>query len=230
MIILPHRRRGTAAIPPPPSSNLQNWWTFRDPEDVTLNGGNISDVVDRQAHKDLVEATAAEQPLHITSGINAKPTSHFIEDGDLDILTTVSAWSSMSHPYVLAGVIQFTNAASATPILVATGGSEVGIDASNFYMGESGTFITGSASADTNVHYFVAKFNTSSSEFRLDGSSDASGNAGSSTTTGMQLGGIGNIGANPAQIKMSAILVYTADVTGGDLTTLESYLSNYSGV
>lgn len=205
----------------PPETNLQNRWTFRA-EDVTLATG-ISAVTDRMGNKNLVQSTSWKQPAQVLSGINSLPVANF--DGADDQLDTDGTWSALSHPFTMAGVFKFNWLGSASAIFTGTTNAvEVGQDRSNFTM-QAGSTLTSSSGADTSAHYFVSRHQTSTNaELRIDGASEATGDDGTLTLSGLQIGVDATLAY--ASMYLAELLVYSADVTGSDLTRLENYFAS----
>jgi len=73
------------------------------------------------------------------------------------------------------------------------------------------------------------KFNTTSSEIRINGVSRASGDTDNQGMNGITLGSRYNNGRF-ADIKLAELLVYDSNISGSDLTNIENYLMQKGGI
>ena len=227
-VVAPSNRRKFFESGQPPQTNLQNWYTFRG-EDVTIATG-ISAVVDRMGNKDLEQATTAEQPAWVESGMAGRPVAQF--DGTDDTLKSVSTWSALSQPFTIAAAVQSISGSFDTLIgEYANAWRGLAIDASKWSIYDGSTNLLSSTSFDTSTHVFVNKFLTGAAtdEIRLDGVSDVIGAGGGALTlTGLTVGANGG-GSNYANFYLGELMIYTDEVTGSDLTDLENYLGGKWG-
>lgn len=226
MNILFHRRRGTELVTDPPATNRQNWYTFRV-ADLTIESGEpdyISGVTDRDGNKNLT--ASSNQVFYTAAAINGNPAATF---GGADDLHTVSNWSSLTQPFVIAGVFKFTNITSEGTLVAdsSTSSTRVYQDGTDFK--HAATTPLNGGTADNNAHYFVSKFLTGSSgEFRLDGSSIVTGDDGTAGLSGLYIGASSD-GTDKALVHVAVMTVFSADVSGSDLTELEAYLAGVAG-
>lgn len=83
MVIIPHRRKHhVATLLPNPldilGASVLRHWSEWDTANVTLSGGNISNVTDLSGNgNDLAQATGANQPLHVAAGMNGRGVGRF---------------------------------------------------------------------------------------------------------------------------------------------------------
>jgi hypothetical protein len=94
----------------------------------------------------------------------------------------------------------------------------------------AGSWLHGSQ-PDTDFHYITAVFNGASSQFWLDGVSEASGDAGSKDVDGLTIGANyqGAAGNVDWIGDIAEIIIYDSELSAADRAEVETYLSNKYG-
>jgi len=181
---------------------------------------------------DLTQGVAA---TFESSGFNSNPVVEF--DGNNDNLEV--QWGVLSQPYhVFLSFKMLTLPSDKSYILnpeVATNGSQwFGVDnrtqfgiSDAFSMAAGGTVRTNNT-ADTNPHIASLLYDGGSSDLRIDGSSIASGDAGTFPLDGFMLGGRPS-GSDMAHVQIGEVLVYEVNNSSND-ATIETYLSKSWGI
>ena len=173
-------------------TNLGAW--YESSEGITLNGPDVSQWDDKSGNDHhLVQTTAADQPLFVPSDsdFNDKPAIQF--DGVNEFMDTSAFAAAQSQPNTILFVAKLESLPAGFIYLVdgINGASEhlIGVHSTgSVWRIRAGNSLLGS-SANTSLHVFVARFNTTLSTFHVDGgAADISGDAGSNSLTGLTLG------------------------------------------
>jgi hypothetical protein len=169
------------------------------------NGGALGDtgaeVPDEIGTYDLVQAVAGARPTYQAAGLNSQPSFRF--DGGDNVNKSGTTWTQINAPFTVACVFKISsltqgvaqcvfdgeNTARRAAVLTLTTATP---DSWWIYNG-SGTVNAGTA--DTTQHLAIATFD-STDDLTLDGSSVASGNAGTNVSQGVVLGAAFN-GSSP---------------------------------
>lgn len=173
------------------------------------------------------DLTAGTAPTFVADGINGNPGVSF--DGADDFLDVV--FSTLSRPNHIFVVVKFRSVPSSTTnvidaetdtdrnVLLQDGNNDWGI-----YAGSS---VKGS-NADTNNHVLGALFDGASSNLRIDGTEDLSGDPGSQGLNGLTVGAEVNLN-NYSPIDVGEILLYPQDKSS-IVSDIEQYLGDKWGI
>jgi hypothetical protein len=160
---------------------------------------------------DATQGTAGSQPKIVDAGVLVSGGIDF--DGTDDFLSLAAFSSgSISQPFSMF-VAAKSNASDANQKIV-SGISSIFIGTSPSFDGRynirgGGTIIEGSTTSDTNYHILTALFNTTDELF-LDGSSELSGDSGSSSLSTLHLGQQDN-GFNQFDGIIGELIIYPSD-------------------
>lgn len=191
------------------------------------NGDTVSTWPDEQGSVDL-SATGA--PFYDADGINSNPAVSYDGTDDYHDGNFGSTYSQATHIFMVA---KWDTNTSGSDIYGFDGNDST--DRQALWESDtpwdiwSGNTLVGSSSADTNPHIFGCLFNGSSSELRIDGSSDVTGDAGTSSIAGFTLAAKFNDG-NYSDMRIGEVLLYNAEKTSSEISDIESYLSDKWGI
>jgi len=221
----------------------------QDVEQITIDGQDVlsaipdSDLL--QARYDATELSLSDQddvttwpdetdnnrnldeggtPIYETDVINGNPAVY--TDGDDDYLATT--WSEISAPNYVYAVFQKLNPTSRNETLLDSFSSS----RSEFRQSGGGTWrmegsdLIDDGGTDSDNHILVAIFDGANSSMRLDGSEVVSGDVGSTSYDGFQIGE-SSVGGQHGEYYIGEILVYYSEPSTSDV---ESYLSDKWGV
>ena len=200
---------------------------------ITKDGGNLVSQWNDQSGQGnhLIQGTGTNQPLWVNSAYSSKPTIRF--DGiDNYIGLAVFTGGAISQPNTIFIVCTMPSATLRTVFDgTSSGGSTRHVfqrDGTTFqlFAGAAPTFGT----VNTAFAQFNVLFNTTASEVRRNKSSLSSGlNVGTETLDGFRLGA--NITPGQyADIDVSELLIYNADVSDADRDSIENYLQTRWGL
>lgn len=172
-------------------------------------------------------------PLYQTNIQNGNPGVEFTPASS-DVLTTGTFSTTLTQPFEIFTVAMPRAASSRYNIHVGnspTSGQTGGL----LYITSGGDWAIFSGSslsdgpADTNAHVFSQAYDGASSALYVDGSSVATGDAGTRGLTNFRVGdGIAN--SNPFDGYLFEIMVYNRSLTSSERNDVESYLGDKWGV
>ncbi len=219
----------TSSFDPSSVSGLIGWW--KADAGITKDGGNlVSNWADQSGNSnDLAQGTGTNQPLWVDNNRASKPTINF--DG-IDNFMKVTSFSggALSQPYTVflalkepsadnMGIITQDDANDPRFRTLATADYDISNQA----------VLVGGTTDPSVWHYYTILWNGASSDLRRDASSVLSGNAGAGGTwNGITLGALSGGGYGDAQI--GEVLIYNANISGGDRTNIETYLATRWGL
>lgn len=182
-----------------------------------------------------VQATTTKQPTLVSSGSvvmeGSLPAISFDGTTDYFALTT----GTYTQPLTQISVARLSSLATSTNYGVilssATEGNRVQMvnfdNASNIFVAFAGAVLS-SYAADTNRHLWFGLANTTSSTVHQDGVLKLSGNAGSYTLSGTQLGGQLN-GAQVWQGRIQEVVLYPNNQATNQVG-IEANINDYYGI
>jgi hypothetical protein len=205
---------------------------FRADQGITLNGADVSQWEDLSGNDDhLVQASATDQPLYVAAG---GPTGDGAVrfDGTNNRMTT-GAFSSIGQPHHFFFILNSIAWGDGDTI------ANLGTSPDNGILRHKGstTGIQHKADGTAGYHevnattgtYFLLNtlFSGASSYQELNAASPVSGSniGGGSSVTSFTIGEESG-GSNHWNGEFAEILLYSAEITGGDLTSLEAYFSS----
>lgn len=209
-------------------AGLQLWLDASDSSTVTLNGSNVSQWNDKSGNgRNATQGTANNQPTYATAGRNSRNIITF--DGTSDSMLTNDYTIAQPHTLFVVGRRavgganqNFTDGGSAGRAAVYWANTD------NWGM-FGGVALTGPAGTDTNWHVFAASFNTTSSTLRLDGSTIATGTAGTESYTGLRIGGY-NATLALLNGSIAEIISYSGSLSAANRSLVERWLGGKWGV
>ena len=208
-------------------TGLTAWFDASDTSTITHNAGAVSLWSDKSGNGNTVsQGSSAAQPTTGTRTIGALNALDF-SSGDYIYRNSVPH----TQPLTLAMIAQTDNATpSANAFVTYLTPASVGIRGYgiNDWTINAGGHVLAGTDADTSPHLLVAVFNGASSEIRLDGTSLATGNAGTTANAAIAIGG-SNVGALWDGLVGEWIDCAGA-LSGTDLASLESYLMTKWGI
>jgi hypothetical protein len=206
-------------------ASVRDWWRISN---TALGGGTLAGVAGEAGNLDLAQATPSAQPTTgATIGTNAIKAVTF--NGTSQFLAVAE---TLSQPFTLAAIVQATSATAQQALWDFDGSTNrnwFGVQASNTYRLDCGTFANFSAATDTNAHVLIVEVNGASSKLYIDGTLAASTSAGSNGITALRLGlrGDDSVGW---QGKVSDCALFSAALATDDRTSLNSYLADLAGI
>lgn len=234
MLINPHRFGAAAPFTPTDVSDLQFWF---DADAIT--GLSDTDPVaqwdDESGNaRHATQATGTAQPTYRTNVLNSLPVVRFDGGDFLRYVTTIS----FAQPNTVFAVAKRTGTGTRQYVFDGgEGGAGTGerhllalYNTNNAQMW-AGAWLDGGAS-DTAWHLFRLHYNGGSSTFHRDGSSAASGNAGTHAfENGINIGA-GRTSGNPDKLDgdVAEILVYSRTLTAQEISDVEGYLTSKWGL
>ena len=213
---------------------------------MSLNAGTSSSTIDTWPDEvgtlDATQATAANKPTYDPAGISAWNNQPYVDfpaaaggGGTNGTGLRTATFTSSVQPNEIV-VIARQTATQATAGELVWGVNSVGSqshmiqanDATHWRMYAGGTGITTGAILDTNAHVFDGQFNTTSSAFVIDGTTQASGDAGGNGFARLSIGmdGLGAVIAPQivfVGVKLGALL------TAGNRSDLVAYSQSKYG-
>lgn len=192
---------------------------------AVADGASVQTWPDEIGSSDLTQATSGNRPLYDADGYSGvKPSIHF---NNLKFMQT-AAWASMAQPNMVAMVFRYTTA---------VGTLWDGRDTSNrnglLRAGSGAYWIYGGAgtiqggTTDTAAHLAVATYDTTD-VLEIDGSSVASGNAGTNALTGITVGAAFN-GGSTCQAHIPLVLVYDTPLDSTQKAALRAAVQSHYG-
>ncbi len=214
-----------ATFLPTDIANLKVW--YRADQGITISTGvsQWNDLSGNAHH--LVQATGASQPTYdATSGANSQAGVTF--DGSDDSLAV--SFSAVSQPFHVFAIIKTVSALDGGSRGLVCGGAigermitqgNVVANTIHNYMGSA--FVSLSHSNTTNHFIWESLVNGASSSLIRGNTAAATGNPGANTLSGVNLGILP--GASNSNIIISDVCIYSAAISGANLTNLRSYFS-----
>jgi len=186
---------------------------------------------------DVTQGTPAARPLYKTSILNGKPVVRF--DGSDDYLQgALTNAGATTQPATIFAVAQLDatvlDDGATRPIIDGDDSGhrtllyKSGIPSPDSWGIYAGTALYGSA-GDSDTNIWCALFNGASSQFWLNGISEASGDAGSRALDGITIGALYD-GARPWKGDIAEIIVYDAGLSNADKNEVGSYLATKYGL
>ena len=195
--------------------------------------------------RDATNATAAEQPGYIASGIGSKPTSDYVIASLSNLVGTLdSAVSGDDLPFSIYSVSSLDVASIlGTPVAFTKSGDSN----NNYYIpransGQWRSFKVGSSdistittgTTDTNDHYHIQTHTGTTTSWRIDGVAlftDQAQDTNAMTVDQFVIGGRVNAFK---QImwdgQVSEAIYFASEISSGDITALESSASSFYGI
>lgn len=211
-------------------ANLKAW--YRADQGITISTGvsQWNDLSGNAHH--LTQGTGTNQPTYsATSGPNSGPGVTF--DGSNDVLSvSFSAVNQPFHSFLIMKTLSTTNVSAAFLAGGAIGERLVTLgNGSNnnvsTYMGSA--FDPVLTHSDTsNFYLWESLVNGASSSLKRDSSLSDTGNPGSNTLSGVTLGQLP--GASYTNVVFSEVVIYSATISGTNLTNLRAYFAARYGV
>ena len=212
----------STAFDPRTISNLAAWYDASNAASLTIETGvsQWSDLSGNGRH--LAQTTLNNQPAVATSAINSRPALDF--DGSNDNL---SATFTLSHPVRIFCVGNFR----------ATGGQNQLFDGTatntmRMYIGGAtevamfaGANLPATVASVNGWFVWECFFNGASSSLTRNGTTLASGNAGSNTTVGgLRLAVLGSGLSNFTNCQIAEVVLYSRAITASEASSVRSYL------
>jgi hypothetical protein len=204
---------------------------------ATAQGSDIPDSGDLQARYDFSQEDGslpiADQTGNgydltgsysgVSADINGNQAGSF--DGVDD--ETSATWTSVSEPNHIFAVFEYRGLSPfANNIMISDPSGSEQIYETNAWAMYNGSVVSGGTS-DTSPHVGAWLFDGANSSLRIDGTTLATGDPGSTPLEGLRLGSVGgNLYAN---VKFGEILVYRSD-RSGNYSEIESYLADKWGI
>lgn len=207
-------------------AGLIAWYDANDSATITKASDRVSQWNDKSSEgNNLTQGTGADQPLWVDAVQNGKPIIRFdgVSESINDLIT-----NTYTQPTTL--------------FIVATSPTESASDSKAFIDGDSsrqifnlqttgvgyrvwaGTTLQG-GTRQTGFKLFRVKFNSTSSSLHINNTSTLSGDAGTNSIEGFQIGASTHFGGGFANFDLCELLFYDADVSAGDITSIEAYLN-----
>lgn len=208
--------------------NLAGWWDFNDTSTVTVQTG-ISAVTDKSGNgRTLLQTTTNNQPAWTASVINGKYAAVF--DGVND---TLSASFTLAQPITVFCVGRWINSTNTNQLF---DGKSAGNTMRFFILNSPQCALYAGAQLSSvnttlNSHaVWETVFNGTSSSIVRNGTSIASGNAGTASPGGITLSMFGNGSSNPTASEIAAVLIYSATLTASQASAVRSWLGKLYGI
>ena len=195
---------------------------------ITKDGSDlVSNWADQSGNSnDVAQATGSKQPLWVDSVYNSLPTVRF--DG-VDNSLRKATWSGgeESQANTIFIVCKFSTINDSWVFDGGTTSKKNGMQRSGTgtYRPYAGT-LAGTVSVNTAFSYYTVIYNTTSSSIRRNGSSVETGlSIGTQEANGLTLGSLQTEASGYSDPDISEVLFYDSEITGDDLTNIESYLA-----
>lgn len=200
-------------------------YDFSDLATITKDGADrVSQVNDKSGNaRHLVQATGGNQPLWVDNGQNGLDIIRFV-DRFLEV-----SWTAISQPLTIFTVLKLPGNAGANRGIYSAGLANI-IELDKLATNDKFEWFAGAAVSLTEIGYvdtwrvLTDYWNTSSSAFRISGVQKASGDAGTNTSNGYNIGRPAGQGAG-ATMDVGEILIYKGTVTDAFRNTKESDLA-----
>jgi hypothetical protein len=189
---------------------------YRDSEGIALWEDPVSGY-------DLIQATAANQPLAIRDELNHRTVARF--DGSNDLLRSV-AFSALSQPRTIFAVAKNTSNAAIRTLLdgIASGNRHaIDYETSGNLLGFAGSSLNSGVNAGLGWNVVTVQFNGGSSLIRRNGTQESTGAIGSHTLTGYTLGAT-YLDSLPLTGDVYALLNYDGALSTVNMQRIEGWL------
>ncbi len=215
--------RPSGRFTPKSIANLAGWWDFNDSNTVAVATG-ISAVTDKSGNgRTLAQSTTNNQPAWTASSINGKYAAVF--DGSNDALSASFTLAQPVTAFIVGKYNNATNVGVATMMDGASGNTMrvYRSSASALSMFAGANLVTDNIAPESfGVWEFL--FSGASSNARLNGTSIASGNAGTATPGGIYLGVFGNGFSNPGPVSIAHVLLYSRSLSASERSSVRKWL------
>jgi len=211
-------------------SNLYAWYDASDSSTITKSADRVSQWNNKEGTtaRDLVQATGGSQPLWVSADQNGKDVIDFA--GDRFMLTS-SELTSIAQPITIFSVSQIlavqdrllldghtTSATRYNYVVLSSTADRTTFNAGATITASS---ITGFSGAVKQISVLASG---ASSFIRVAGVEKVAGNAGTVNYAGIRMGNNPS-GSVHFDAKIMELLIYHKNVSGTELTDVESYLS-----
>lgn len=207
--------------------------TWGDPAFKILNGSNVSQLTDQSGNGNhILQATGANQPLWVSSGLNGRPTVRF--DGSSSFMAAAYTLAQTFRRFFVFKMVTI-GAPSVNDAVMdgnTIGSSAFAVDSTPQSYITAGTqlFTTGAYRPGASGFEQVSLlYNGNSSKIRSSRVDRASGAAGAQSAGGVTLGSLGG-GSRKTNIEIAEFFDVNRDVTAGELSSIEAYFSARFGV
>jgi hypothetical protein len=207
-------------------SNLTAW--FKADRGIVPNGNDVAQWNDQSGNGyNLVQATAAAQPLlnSSDSNFNNQPSISF--DGSSEFMATTDFSPVLSQPNTIFACLKMDSAIANDYLwdgIDATNRNALLTSAGADWAPWAGTFLTGSA-ANTDVHIIGVRYSGGTGLLILDGATDASGSIGIGSLGGLTIAAR-NGGSQFSRSTFVEIMVYNKTLTNAEMNNVGNYLSS----
>ena len=217
----------------PVTTDLKAWWDFSDIDTITKDGSdNVSQVDDKSGNGyHLVQATGSAQPAWLSANRNGLDTVDFGSAGFMQ-----ASWDVLAQPHITGGACFMPPSDTAQDNVYDiyasvdgnSGGGFANADTTPRLIIYSPSEVSGSDSGfSATWAYFMNTYGTSA-DLRMNGSSLGTGNTGTTGYNGITVNRHRS-SATYGNIIAGEIFVYTSALSSGDITSLETYLSDKWG-
>lgn len=202
-------------------ANLAAWYNASDTASLTMETGvrQWSDISGNGRHLD--QTTLNNQPAVANSAINSRPAIDF--DGSNDSL---SATFTLSQPVRIFCVGNFRATGTQTQLFDgnATNSMRLYVSGVNQLALFAGATLSATVASITGWFVYECVFNGASSSLIIDGTTLASGNAGSNVAGGLRLAVLGTGNSNFTNCQIAEVVLYSRAITAGEASSVRSYL------
>ena len=214
------------------TSSLIAWFDATDISTITKDGSNLvsvwADKMGTSAYN-LAQATSGDKPTWVDDDRNGRDVINFGAPAGAYMQTDFGL--TLAQPYTIVTAWVFaandstervgydSNDSSNRAIFIKNS------TASSWRIHAGADLSFTDATIPTNWGYSVGVFNGASSEIRINGSSAATGNAGSDSFTPMTVGTDRNAGT-PWEQKIMHVLIYNKALSSGEIAELETWLDS----
>lgn len=209
-------------------SGLVAWYDANDSATITKASDRVSQWNDKSSEgNNLVQATGADQPLWVDAVQNGKPIIRF--DGVSEYMRD-SVTNTYTQPTTLFMVCSNPTENGGNRAMFDGEGARnlLNVQSPNQYRVYAGTGLVG-GTLGTGFKVFRVKFNSTSSSLHINGSSILSGDAGTASLEGINISSFEG-GTGFSNFDVCEVLFYDADVSSGDITSIENYLNSKWGL
>ena len=206
---------------------VTNLYFWVKADSLVLNDGDpVGTWADQSGNgRDLIQSTTDNKPLYKINIQNGWPAVRF--DGINDYMD-VTFGGALAIPYSLFMVFAFVNTPSGTKVMYSSTNQDYHyacVNDANGYIYNGTQLNAPAASFGTAFHYLLHKWNTGSSDHRVDGVSSTG------TTSNVNLNGLRvaeyytSLGTYTSNIQVAEILIYSEAISDGNRDTVESYIT-----
>lgn len=227
-------RRLLAAVAPAAASSwtpaslsgLVAWFDASDGSTITASGGNVTEWRDKSGNARHL-ANAGTGPA---TGSRTLNSLNVLDFPFFRVLTRASVTVSQPYTVAWAGAYDSTFGPSDATVAISLGETSAyaAYAAISQWRMFNGT-VLGGGTANSSAHCWVSIANGSSSSVRIDGSAQATGNAGTGNGSRINLGAASSTATASFDGYIGEVVISTGALSGTDLTNLESYLKTKWG-